>query len=432
MSIEIKHNILFFPDKERITTGTETDKEYKSDAKVRLRVRWNSKVVNFNVGIRIKLEQWDETSQRCKRRTTNLKQQSASLLNAKIQHYENIVEDVFKSFELEGKIPDVGEYRVVFNSKLGKVPTIEKVDHNIFQYIDIFANEEGHKNAWSPATYQKFRTLKQHLIDFKVDLVFSDFNEEGLLNYLHFLRDVKAMRNSTIKKQLSFLKWFLRWATKKNINCETTFLTFTPKLKTTDKKVIFLTWEELMHVYAYRVPQNKGYLERVRDVFCFTCFTSLRYSDVANLKRTSVFKDYIEVVTVKTSDSLKIELNDYSQEILSKYKDETFVDDMALPVISNQRMNEYLKELGELCEIDAPINVTYYKGNVRYDESHPKYALLGTHAGRRTFICNALMMGIPPQTVMKWTGHSDYKAMKPYIDIADKEKENAMKLFNRR
>ncbi len=65
-----------------------------------------------------------------------------------------------------------------------------------------------------------------------------------------------------------------------------------------------------------------------------------------------------------------------------------------------------------------------------YFATIPKYALLGTHAGRRTFICNALALGIPAQVVMKWTGHSDYKAMKPYIDIADDIKSNAMSRFN--
>ena len=95
-------------------------------------------------------------------------------------------------------------------------------------------------------------------------------------------------------------------------------------------------------------------------------------------------------------------------------------------------MNEYLKELGELCGINKPVTITYYKGNQRIDDILPKYALLGTHTGRRTFICNALMMGIPPQVVMKWTGHSDYKAMKPYIDVADAAKADAMKLFNKK
>ncbi len=100
-------------------------------------------------------------------------------------------------------------------------------------------------------------------------------------------------------------------------------------------------------------------------------------------------------------------------------------------MISNQKMNDYIKELGQLCKIDKPITVTYYKGNQRFDEVHPKYKLLGTHSGRRTFICNALILGIAPHVVMKWTGHSDYKSRRPYIDVADAAKAEAMKLFNR-
>ena len=63
------------------------------------------------------------------------------------------------------------------------------------------------------------------------------------------------------------------------------------------------------------------------------------------------------------------------------------------------------------------------------EETSPKCDLIGTHAARRTFICFALASGIPPQVVMKWTGHSDYQAMKPYIEIAEKTKADAMKLF---
>jgi len=60
-----------------------------------------------------------------------------------------------------------------------------------------------------------------------------------------------------------------------------------------------------------------------------------------------------------------------------------------------------------------------YRGNERIDEVMPKYALLGTHAGRRTFICNALALGISPQAVMKWTGYSNYKATKPCVNIVN-------------
>ena len=201
-------------------------------------------------------------------------------------------------------------------------------------------------------------------------------------------------------------------------------------MKSAPKKVIFLTRNELDKIRACQIPAAKQYLERVRDVLLFCCFTGLRHSDVYNLKRSDVKEEHIEITTIKTADSLIIELNDHSKAILEKYKDIPFQNNKALPVVSNQKMNEYLKELGELAEIDEPVRETYYKGNERIDEVTPKYALLSTHTGRRTLICNALALGIPVQVVMKWTGHSDYKAMKPYIDIADDIKIQAMNKFN--
>ena len=73
-----------------------------------------------------------------------------------------------------------------------------------------------------------------------------------------------------------------------------------------------------------------------------------------------------------------------------------------------------------------------YRAGKREEITKPKYELIGTHAGRRTFICFALSSGISPQVVMKWTGHSDYKAMKPYIDIAEKVKAEQMAIFEKK
>lgn len=209
---------------------------------------------------------------------------------------------------------------------------------------------------------------------------------------MQYLREVKEMRNSTIGKQLSFLKWFLRWSFKQGMHSNNAYDTFKPKLKDTQKKIIFLTWEELNRLREFKIPPTKQALERVRDVFLFQCFTGLRYSDVYNLRRSDTKGDHIEVTTVKTSDSLIIELNKHSKAILEKYQEVEFEHDKALPVITNQKMNEYLKELAELAGINEPVRQTYYKGNER-DEVTPKYALLGTHAGRRTFIYNALALG---------------------------------------
>ena len=92
-------------------------------------------------------------------------------------------------------------------------------------------------------------------------------------------------------------------------------------------------------------------------------------------------------------------------------------------------MNTYIKDLGELCGFNDLITRVTVRAGQKITEVHPKWQLLGTHAARRTFICTMLSMGISPQIVMKWTGHSDYKAMKPYIDIAESAKSEAMNVF---
>ena len=304
-----------------------------------------------------------------------------------------------------------------------------------------FERQCGRLNNWSDSTYEKFQTMRNHLKDLRerkrkqglktFDIDFDFFDEEGLVSYVEYLRDVKNMMNSSIEKQLSFLRWFLRWSLIKGYHSNNTFESFRPKLKKTQNKVVYLTHDELKKLQNYKIPESKLYLYRVRDVFIFCCFTGLRHSDVYNLRRCDIKTDYIEITTVKTSDSLKIELNDTSRRILEKYKQFVFPDDKALPVITNQKMNQYLHELCKLAGLDEKIRQTYYKGNERIDVVRPKYELIGTHTGRRTFICNAIGMGIIPQVVMKWTGHSDYKAMKPYIDIADEIKAESMRKFNR-
>ena len=400
---------------------------------IRMRVNFASKRIEFTTGYRIDAAKWDSDKQRVRNGCTNKLKQSASEINASLLGYYTEVQEIFKKFEVEEIMPTPEQIKEAFNAlhkPIEEVKPRKSTPNAFYKVFDEFVRDCGRQNDWTDSTYEKFAAVKNHLMNFRDGLTFDFFDEKGLNDYVTYLRDVKEMRNSTIGKQLSFLKWFLRWAFKKGLHQNNAYDSYKPKLKSTQKKIIFLTWDELNRLREFKTPSNKQALERVRDVFLFQCFTGLRYSDVFNLRSSDIKGDHIEVTTVKTSDSLIIELNNHSKAILEKYKDVAFEDDKVLPVITNQKMNDYLKELAELAGIDEPIRQTYYKGNERIDEVTPKYALLGTHAGRRTFICNALALGIPPQVVMKWTGHSDYKAMKPYIDIADDIKANAMSKFN--
>ena len=148
------------------------------------------------------------------------------------------------------------------------------------------------------------------------------------------------------------------------------------------------------------------------------------------MKRTDIFPDHIFVVTQKTADGIKIELNNISQAILNKYKKMRFKNNLALPVVSNQKMNDALKEMGFKAGIKSPQRIVYFRQNERIEEVHPKYALLSCHCGRRTFVVNGLYLGIPPIVIMEWTGHYDYKSMKPYTKVVNKLKEKEMTKFN--
>ena len=430
--MNIKRNIIF-----ALESRKKDGVPIVENVPIRMRVNFASQRIEFTTGYRIDVAKWDGDKQRVKNGCTNKLKQSASEINAALLGYYTELQEIFKRFEVAEIMPSPAEVKEAFNNRHGQNEKTElsstdmfNVPSNFYEAFDDFVRVCGRQNDWTHSTFEKFAAVKNHLKNFRSELSFEFFNEEGLTEYVQYLREVREMRNSTIGKQLSFLKWFLRWSFKQGMHSNNAYDTFKPKLKDTQKKIIFLTWEELNRLREFKIPPTKQALERVRDVFLFQCFTGLRYSDVFNLRRSDIKGDHIEVTTVKTSDSLIIELNDHSKAILEKYKDVEFENNKALPVITNQKMNDYLKELAELAEINEPVRQTYYKGNERIDEVTPKYDLLGTHAGRRTLICNALALGIPPQVVMKWTGHSDYKAMKPYIDIADDIKANAMSKFN--
>lgn len=407
------------------------DKEKgKADARLRYRIKWDGNVLAFSLGVRVDIDKWSLETQRCKRNTTHGKKKLTALsINKEIERYENSVLDCFARYEKDGKMPTKEDMRRAVSLALDRGDKTKS--ERLIELIPLFIDQQSIHNAWTKGTRQKFNALLNDILDYDEKSDLSDINKSwltGLVKYYH----TKGLRNTTIVKKLEFLKWLLRWAEGEQMQVPNDYLHFKPRLKKTEKKIIFLDWDELIHLYNFQVPPQYKGLERVRDSFCFCCFTSLRYSDVANLKRSAVFDDHIEVVTVKTNDRLSIELNKYAKAILKRYEDEAFNDDLALPVISNQKMNKSLKRLCKLAGLDTPVAITYFQGGDRIEETYPKYELITTHCARRTFICNALMLGITPEIVMKWTGHNDYKAMKPYIDVTDKAKAKSMSLFDQR
>jgi integrase len=225
-----------------------------------------------------------------------------------------------------------------------------------FTFWDIYHEYEAYAsklNDWSAMTRKKYETIRFNIRSFRdwkrqnglpnFEVTFDYFDEDGLQSFVDYLRDVKQYVNTTIRKDIVMLKVVIRWAFRKRYH-NNMFEAFRPALKSAPKKVIFLNRQELEKLEKFDIPNTKLYLTRVRDVFLFQCYTGIRYSDLANLKRCDIHENHIEITTIKTCDSLKIELNSHSRAILKKYEPFEFKNGKALPVVSNQKMNQFLQE----------------------------------------------------------------------------------------
>ena len=397
-------------------------------------------------GYSIAPDKWNAEKQRVKKGCSNARKQSGSVINARLLK----IESHFADYEnkLDGK--PTNEELAAELAKVKGSRQRKKENRNAVYYLDQFILEQTVLRQWADNTIGDWKALRYNFLAQGPNFKLSDLDEAGLNNLIHFFRVERGMNESTIRGKFILTRHFVRWCLRKGYTTERAALDYKPVFKPLSKPIIFLTKEELLKLYSYEIPANgtvveltdsagKKYewtilnadtLEWVKDVFLFCCFTGLRFSDAQKLRKSDVKEDHICVLTKKTHKDIKIELNDYSRAILAKYKDNYFPE--ALPEVACSVENLYIKNIGELCGFDEPINVTQIVGGKIIEHTLPKWRMLTTHTGRKTFICFALSSGISPQVVMKWTGHADYQSMKPYIAIAENAKAEAMELFNRK
>lgn len=151
-------------------------------------------------------------------------------------------------------IPNTEQLRTAFNNKLKKnipqEPIQEEPTISFWDAFTEFVRECGIQNNWTDATYEKFAATKKHLEDFDINLTFEALTENKLTEYVNYLRDTKNLRNSTIGKQIGFLKWFLRWGRK--------------------KKSFFLHGRSLLNCENTTFPKQRNTLIEFEICFCFS------------------------------------------------------------------------------------------------------------------------------------------------------------------
>lgn len=377
-----------------------------------------------STGYRISQGKWNPEKQEVRRGAVNAQGLQYSAINAGLDG----IRAHFGRLDDTGRAWTKTEIQEEWNAFRGLAkhkPSADEPEKRTVKALLLeFTQEQGALHSWTQATHKKYKTITNHLERFNPGA--TDIDDDFLRGFVRYLIDA-GFKNEYIARLSRSFGTFLRWAMRRGHWPGIDMESLKPHLATTRKPVVFLTLEEVAALNGFPLPESKQYLSRVRDFFCFCCYTGLRYSDAVRVTWANVdeAKGVLRVTTRKDKDLVEIPLIPQAKEIMGRYKGKLDGGKL-VPSCSNQKTNAYIKELCRLCGLDAPVQYAEMRGSRREDFTVPKWQEIGTHCGRKTFVVQALSSGIPAQTVMKITGHSDFNAMRPYIDIADDAKREAM------
>lgn len=422
-----------------------TDKKDKAgQVPIRLIYQVAGQRAYFNAGKKLMPQCWDAAQQRAiylDKKTAKkaapsidydklLAKSEADIINNHLIDLMRDVERIETRFELD-KIKYDAEKVISTMKEAHKPNVIKKVPSKmLFDFIDQYIAD--HQNLRVNGSLQVYKSMKNHLqayekytrkrVEFsKIDYSFFQSFQNFLISRKKMVGGVEVplLNNTTIAKQLSTLKTFLGYARKHGIEIPDKYKDFTIKKEALE--VIALSGKEFEALYYLDLSKNLR-LAQVRDVFCFSCLTGLRYSDLKQLKREHIKADEITLTVQKTKEILMIPVTSLAQEILDRYIDQYW----PLPMISNQKMNDYIKELCKIAGIFEPVEIVRYRGNKREAVVFPKCELIGVHAGRKTFVTLSLEKGMSAEEVMSITGHKDYKSFKRYVRVSEQRKKIVM------
>ena len=350
-------------------------------------------------------------------------------INKQLGKFKNAVLNIYQKAKLEGLKVNAEYIREQLK------PTKEAVSGNV-EFWNVWEYFLQYKRgSYKEKSFEKFQALKNHLKQFEAEVKLPLQLKTVTAETLNKLQDYffnKAAHNNkiglntqTTAKYMELFKSFLNWAVNHQYTDNSSFRNFTPIHQPDTLKVI-LTAEDKEKIKKANFGV-KGYLNNVRELLILSTLTGLRYSDYSRIKGEHLKKDedgspVLHIRQEKTDEYVDIPLTLEANAIINRLLSGE------IHPISNQKMNEYVKELCKIAEVDEPFEIHKYKGKLKTSQTLPKYELVTTHTGRRTFATDLLLKGVPAQTVMKFTGHRDYKSFAKYVNIPKKAEMNLVKL----
>lgn len=269
----------------------------------------------------------------------------------------------------------------------------------------------------------KLTTIKNHLGIFlgKKKMYLVEYNQ-GFINKLtHYWEQKVGLQPNTIHKNFRFILLFLNYLRKEGEIDSDFYLKFQYP-RPVETNTIVLTKDEVVKLIEYSPKTaSEG---KVRDLFLVLIFTGLRFGDAIRINGSWVRGDFLYINTQKTGEKVSIPLHPKLREVLMKYN-----FDLAPLKISNQKFNDYVKDLCEAAEIKDSVEIVRHEKGVKKYLVFPKFKLIASHTGRRTFITNAILAGIPLPVIQKITGHRKLTTLQKYVEIADDSKKSELEKF---
>lgn len=340
-------------------------------------------------GITLLSDLWDNNNQRIFNLTNKLKEQLARkhgdnlpAKNQLIQFQDNLNALVSQVKAIEARF-NIDKISYSSDMLLEKIKELQKPkikteapSNRIFDFIDQYISENELTRA--RGSLMVYKSLKKYLRGYetkkRTKLTFDKIDYSFMQSFQNFLinwkvvhqktKKVKTINNITIAKQLGTLKTIMGYAKRNGIEVNNGYRDFS--IKKDKLEVIALTQKEFETLFNLDLKKEKR-LDQVRDVFCFSCATGFRYSDLEQLRRGHIKDMEIRLTVKKTKEPLIVPLNLISKAIIDKYKEVA----SPLPIISNQKFNKYLKELCKKADIDDPIEIIRYKGAIKESKYIP-------------------------------------------------------------
>lgn len=345
--------------------------------------------------------------------------------NERLNNIADTIEAIITDYQNrnDGFFPTPEKLKPLLDAGIRKVGIVAKMTLTEFFNDFITRCENGtrlHPKTGHPITHGTIKTykttlecLKNYQKHSKKKVDFDNIDMPFYADFTKYLTLTVKQSTNYIGKHIKVIKTVLHDATELGLNTNMAFRSKGFTTVSEEADTIYLADWEIQQLKALDLSDCPR-LDSIRDLFLVGCATGLRFSDLSTLNPSQINGDMITLTQIKTGKPVVIPVHDTVKEIMAKYNG-------TLPAArSNQKTNEYLKELCKLEKVTALkslVSISGTKAGERKTQTVPKHDLVTTHTARRSFATNEYLAGTPSLTIMAITGHKTEKAFLKYIKV---------------